>query len=181
MRRAIAFITTRYGIAGLIALIVLAVLIGAKIFGPATSHPPGPGSVAAAPVTSTDASEQGAPDDGLAASTSPSAPVVKPGRPGPLEVATSCANAWLAHGPGVTSDQWWKAVTRYTTGSLAAKLKGVDPQGVPASRITTAAQLADHGATWANVVIKVDSGALTLRMLSGTDGWQVDGIDWTRS
>jgi hypothetical protein len=180
MRRAIAFITTRYGVAGLIALIVLAVLIGAKVFGHGGGQSSRPGSVAAAPVDSASAS-QGVPDDGLVTSASPTPPIVKPGQPGPLDVATSCANAWLTHGPSVTSDQWWKAVTRYTTASLAAKLKGVDPQGVPASRIITGAQLADHGATWADVEIKVDSGVLSLRMLSGSSGWQVDGIDWTRS
>jgi hypothetical protein len=180
MRRAIAFITTRYGIAGLIALIVLAVLIGAQVFGHGSGHTSAPGSVAA-PATSAGSSASGMPDDGLAGSASPDAPVVRPGQPGPLEVATSCATAWLTHGPTVTPDAWWQAVTRYTTTSLAAKLKGVDPQGVPASRVVTAAQLSDHAAAWADVVIKVDSGILTLRTLSGASGWRVDGIDWTRS
>jgi hypothetical protein len=180
MRRAIAFITTRYGIAGLIALIVLAVLVGAKVFGH-SSPSPGAGTSAVGPPASTSTDTgQGAPDDGLT-SASPSAPVVRSGQPGPLQVATSCATAWLNHGTGVTADQWWKAVTRYTTAALAAKLRGADPQSVPANRIVTPAQLSDHGATWANVVIKMDSGTLTLRTLSGANGWQVDGIDWSRS
>lgn len=180
MRRAIAFITTRYGIAGLIALMVLVVLVGAKIFGHSSPSPGTGTSAVGLPASTATGTGQGAPDDGLT-SASPSAPVVRPGQPGPLQVATSCATAWLNHAPTVTSDQWWKAVTRYTTASLAAKLNGVDPQSVPANRIVSPAQLSDHGATWASVVIKMDSGTLTLRMLSGASGWQVDGIDWSRS
>lgn len=179
MRRAIALITTRYGVAGLIALIVLVVVVGAKIFGASSGQPADTGPLVAVPTTSASASQR-IPDDGDG-SASPTPPVVKPGQPGPVQVATDCATAWLNHPATITPDQWWQAVTRYTTASLAAKLKGADPQGVPASRIVSPAQLTQHGASWAYVAIQTESGTLTLRMLSGAKGWQVDGIDWTRS
>ncbi len=178
MRRALALLMNRYGIAGLLVVIVLFVVVIARLSGHDLA--PKPAANPPAEVTTTApsaASPTGspAPNDGLP----PTASRTVPNRAALLATANDCAKAWINH-KDVTADQWWQAVTRYTTDSLTKKLKGVDPAGVPADRIIGSSEIGSHGSTWAEVDIPVDSGILRLRMITTAPGWQVDGIDWRR-
>jgi hypothetical protein len=67
------------------------------------------------------------------------------------------------------------------TPTLARELSGVDPAGVPASRVTGKPSLIPLGATVADVLIPVDSGTLRLRLVVLEDRWLVDGVDWKRA
>lgn len=177
MRRAIAFITTRYGIAALLAIIVLAVVVVARLMGFGPSDHGGSGGPAGG---ATSAQQSGAPDDGLNGSPSPVNPVVKPGQPDPLTVANNFTTAWLAH-TGVTADAWWKSVTKYTTTDEANKLKGADPQSIAPTKMTGSPQLGDHSATLASVMVPLDVGHLDLQLNGTGPTWQVSGVDWSRA
>jgi hypothetical protein len=70
---------------------------------------------------------------------------------------------------------------KYMTDRLAGELTGVDPAGVPASRVTGKVTLIDHATTFVDASIPVDSGIVTLRLLATAGTWLVDGVDWTRT
>jgi hypothetical protein len=179
MRRVLAFVTSRYGLAGLVALLIIVIVVVGRVAGVVGGGPGHDGG--GAPVTGgTEAgvgsTESGAPNDGPTGARPTPSPVVPAGKPGPVAVATAFSTAYLAsNGPAKT---WRAALRRYATDKLAGELDTMDPATVPAQRRTGAAKLGDHGAHWAQVAVPCDSGTLTLRLLGDGDGWLVDGIDW---
>lgn len=176
MRRVLAFVTSRYGLAGLAALAVVVVVLVGRVLGFGGGDGDGGGPVSGGQA-SPGVEETGAPNDGPTGAPSKQDPVVKPGQAGPLSVATSFANAYVkSDGP---AKQWRAALTKYATPALAEKITTMDPMTVPASRLAGAASLGDHGAVWADVDVPADEGLLTLRLTSDGSGWRVDGIDWT--
>ncbi|BCJ26481.1 hypothetical protein [Actinocatenispora sera] len=179
MRRVLGFVTSRYGLAGLVALLIIVIVVVGRVAGVV-----GGGSGhddAAVPVTGgtqagAGTTESGAPNDGPTGAPPTPSPVVPAGKAGPVTVATSFSTAYLdSNGPAKT---WRAALRRYATDKLASELGTMDPATVPAQRRTGAAKLGDHGAHWAQVAVPCDSGTLTLRLLGDGDGWLVDGIDW---
>lgn len=177
MRPVLRLLGTRYGLALLLAVIVLAV-VGVtqavtggggpddRLLGPAVEVSRGTGPSAA--------------DDGLTTPESPAGPVTSPGAASPEKVATDFATAWLRH-QGVSAEQWRTGLTRYATPALLEKLKGADPAGVPAQRITGAVTLQPHDPAFVEALIPVDSGRLRLRLLATAGRWLVDGVDWERA
>jgi hypothetical protein len=57
----------------------------------------------------------------------------------------------------------------------------VDPQNVPANRVTGEAKLIPQATAIAEVEIPLDAGTLRLRLVGPDGRWHVDGIDWSRS
>jgi len=175
MRQVLRLLGNRFGVALGIVVVVAAVVAVARVAGAPPPAPP-PAGTAAAPSTALSAE----PDDGQDSPEPAISPSTSPGTAAPLAVAASFTTAWLHH-TGVDPAQWLAGMRPYCTDSLAAELTGVDPAGVPASRTAGPAQLVPQDATFAQVVVPLDSGTLTLRLLATAGRWLVDGVDWQRS
>lgn len=196
MRSVLRFVTTRYGVAGLLALVILVVVGVARLFG--TEGGSGPVLPAAPPSLETPVSaepDDGEPDEGTEGFTLPS------DAPDPLPTATAFATAWV--NANVSAEEWLAGLEPYATEELIAQLSGVDPVSVPASRLTGPAELSGAGTGeapidadgsdenasaaptylgWAEAIIPLDNGILRLGLVLQTDAvWLVDSIDWERS
>jgi hypothetical protein len=179
MRRVIAFVTSRYGLAGLAALAVILIVTVGRLMGlGGGDNGSGNGAIVGTGQgdTATSSTASPVPNDAPTAAPTKPDPVVKPGEDGPMVVAREFADAYL-DSTGKPS-AWRAALTKYATAKLAGEIKTMDPATVPAERITGALKLGDHGATWAEIDVPTDSGTLIFRLLSGAKAWQVDGIDW---
>src|SRR5581483_8141073 len=119
-------------------------------------------------------------DDGVQAPESPPGPSTSPGAAAPQTLATRFLAAWLKH-TNVTPDAWYAGMKKYMTDNLAGELTGVDPAGVPASRVTGPVTLIDHDTDLVEASVPVDSGVVTLRLVATGGRWLVDGVDWTRA
>lgn len=175
MRRVLAFVTSRYGLAGLAALAVIVVVLVGRLLGLGGGGGSGDGPIAGGPAD-VDTPASGLPNDAPTAAPSPVDPVVKPGQPGPLAVAKDFCSAYLD--AGGKPDAWRASLTPYATDRLAGQIGTMDPATVPAHRRTGPPKLADHGAVWADVELPTDRGTLTYRLVSSSGTWRVDGIDW---
>jgi hypothetical protein len=178
MRTALRLLTGRYGIALALLVIVVAIAGGARLVsGPGSGGGLVAGPAAEPPHSSIDPT---AGDDSVPTPESPAPPVTSPGAPPPDQVATDFMRAWLRH-DGVGAEQWRAGLTRYATAGLLDKLKGVDPAGVPAQRMTGPVSVHSRGATFVEAVVPVDSGSVRLRLLASAGRWLVDGVDWERA
>lgn len=177
MRPVLRLLGTRYGIALVLALLVLGVVgITRAVAGPYRATTLGP---AVEPSTSSSV-DPTAGNDSVLTPDSPASPVTSPGAAEPATVATEFVQAWLNH-TGVTAEQWRAGFARYATSALRNKLKDTDPAGVPAQRITGQAVVQDQAARFMEVSLPVDSGTVLLRLISTDGRWLVDGVDWERS
>jgi hypothetical protein len=87
--------------------------------------------------------------------------------------------AWLSR--SLSPEAWHAGVAKLSTATLAKSLVGVDPLSVPATRVTAPPTFPVLTATFAQAVIEVDSGTVTLSLLKNGAEWLVDGIDWARA
>lgn len=177
MRTVLRLLGTRYGAAvALVVLIALVVGVG-KLVGGARPDQPSPGSGTVLDSPSANSSQLG--DDGVGEPPSPPPPSTSPGAADPSTVAMDFTRLWLHH-DGVTADQWLAALRPYATKALQDRLSGVDPLTVPASKVAGAATATDRSQSYVDVVIPLDSGALTLGLTSANGRWLVDSVDWQR-
>jgi hypothetical protein len=177
MRQILRLLGTRYGIALVLAVLVLGVVgimraVGgsyrATTFGPAV-EPSRSSSI-----------DPTAGDDSLLTPDSPAPPSTSPGASEPTAVATDFIQAWLHHAD-VTPEQWRGGFAKYATSALRDKLKDTDPAVVPAQRMTGPAVVQNRAAQFVEVTLPVDSGTVRLRLLSTNGRWLVDGVDWERA
>ncbi|MGC9670325.1 hypothetical protein ACNTMW_27750 [Planosporangium sp. 12N6] len=174
MRPILRLLGTRYGIALILALLVLAVV--GIMRGVAGSYRQTWGTAVESPRSSIDPT---AGNDSLLTPESPAPPVTSPGAPEPAAVATEFVHAWLAH-EGVTAEQWRAGFARYATPALRDKLKDTDPARVPAQRATGPVVLQNRAPTFVEASVPLDSGTVRLRLLATNGRWLVDGVDWGR-
>jgi hypothetical protein len=167
---------SRWGVGLIIVVIVFAVVGLGRIFAGSTSHDPVGAASSPEPVVSVDPSD----DDGVLSSEAPPAPVTSPGRAQPEAVAYAFASAWVDH-KNVSPKAWHDGLVPNATKHLSDQLTGVDPAGVPASRVLGRPGLVPVNSTLVNAVVNVDSGKLTLRLVSPDGHWLVDGVDWDGS
>jgi hypothetical protein len=167
--------STRYGLALLIAIVVLGIVGAARLVaGPAAAQRgPSADGLPAATVNPT------AGDDGEFSAPPTPQVVISPGTAPPDRVAAAFAAAWLDH-RGVTAQQWLARLKPHATPHLVDELTGVDPAGVPAERATGPVDLVPRGERLIDAAIPVDSGTLRLRLVATDGRWYVDGIDWDR-
>jgi hypothetical protein len=178
MRPVLRLLGTRYGMAVLLAVLVLAVV--GVVRGVAGSYHPTTYGPAVEPLTSSSSIDPTAGDDSVLTPESPARPVTSPGAAEPGTVATDFLKAWLTH-DGVPAEQWRASFAKYATPALRDKLKGTDPAGVPAERMTGPVATQDRGASYVDAAIPVDSGTVRLRLLATNGRWLVDGVDWERA
>jgi hypothetical protein len=177
MRTVLRLLGTRYGAAvALIVLIAIVVGVGKLVGGSRPDQAPlGSGTV----LDSASPSSSQLGDDGVGEPPSAPAPSTSPGAAVPETVAMDFTQRWLHH-DGVTADQWLAALRPYATKALQDRLSGVDPLTVPANTVAGAATTTDRSESYVDVVIPLDSGALTLGVTSAEGRWLVDSVDWQR-
>ncbi|WP_203827259.1 hypothetical protein [Actinoplanes palleronii] len=168
-----AVFRSRWGVALVLAVIVLAVVGVGRLFSDGKSGSPTVGLGSPAPAISINPSD----DDSVVSSEPPPTPKTVPGRAQPDAVAYAFASAWVSH-TGVTSKKWVDRLLPNATTDLADELRGVDPAGVPASRVIGRPVIDAVNDTMVNAVITMDSGKLSLRLVAPDGHWLVDGIDW---
>ncbi|PRY28906.1 hypothetical protein [Pseudosporangium ferrugineum] len=167
---------SRWGVALVIAVLVLAVVGVGRIFSDG-----GNGSrqlldpVSPAPTVSVDPSHD---DDGVIVDDDPPpSPKVKPGTASPEAVAYAFASAWVDH-KNVSAKVWHDGILPNSTKDLADELNGVDPADVPADRVVGRPAIVPVGDGLVNAVVTVDSGKVTLQLVAPDGKWLVDGVDW---
>jgi hypothetical protein len=177
MRPVLRLLGTRYGMALVLAVVVLGIVGVTR--GLAGSYHQTLGATVE-PSRSNVNVDPTAGNDSVLTPESPAPPVTSPGAPEPATVAAEFTRAWLAH-DGVTAEQWRAGFAKFATRALRDKLKDTDPAGVPAQRITGDVVLQSHSASFVEASIPVDSGTVRLRLLATNGRWLVDGVDWGRA
>ena len=165
---------SRWGIALVIAVLVLFVVGAARLFAGGPSQPPLLDAPDPVPVLSVDPKD----DDSVIPEPTPTIRT-SPGTAAPEAVAYAFASAWVHH--RVSTDTWYDALLPHATENLADTLQGVDPDTVPADRITGRPALTPMGDGLVEAVVPADTGELRLRLVAPDGHWLVDGIDWTAS
>ena len=164
---------SRWGVAVVLCLIVLAIVGLARLFSDSDGGRPSLGTGSPAPAVSADPSE----DDSIIDTAPPPSPSTSPGRAQPEAVAYAFASAWADH-KSVTPKTWRDQLLPNSTRKLADELEGVDPAGVPADRVIGRPSLVPVSETVVNALVTMDSGKLSLRLVAPDGHWLVDGIDW---
>jgi hypothetical protein len=175
MRPVLRLLGTRYGIAVVLALLVLGVV--GVVRGAAGTNRQTLGSAVEPSLNSSIDPTAG--DDSVLTPESPAPPFTSPGAPEPVSVAMEFIQAWLNH-TGVTPEQWRSGFAKYATSALRDKLKDTDPAGVPALKLTGSITVQNRAAQFVEATAPVDSGTVRLRLLATNGRWLVDGVDWER-
>ncbi|GAA3344362.1 hypothetical protein GCM10020358_47300 [Amorphoplanes nipponensis] len=166
---------SRWGVALVIAVLVLAIVGVGRIFSDGSTASPLTERVSTGPTATVDPSHD---DDGVIVNDEPPPePTTSPGSAEPEAVAYAFAAAWVDH-KNVSAKTWHNGLVPNATEDLADELNGVDPADVPADRVLGRPQLVPIGDGLVNAVVTVDSGKLTLRMVAPQGRWLVDGVDW---
>ncbi len=183
MRTLLRWVSTRYGVVGILVLGVVVTVGVARLAGGEADRP---GS--AAPGADPYANVSMGPDDGVyyGTTTDPNAPPpeqrpkVPAGLSDPRPVAHRFAIAWADH-DGVAPKTWRDRLARYSSRSLTERLAGTDPAAVPTDDITGEPRLVSvTGRARASVTIEARGGLLVLGLVHIDHRWAVDSIDWRR-
>jgi hypothetical protein len=167
---------SRWGVAIVLAVLVLAIVGIGRLFSGSGSNDPVVGSQSPTPSISVNPDD----DDSVTSAEPPPSPTTGAGKAQPEQVAYAFAAAWADH-ENVTAEAWHDRLVPNATKDLSDQLADTDPADVPASRVVGRPQLVPVGEGLVNAVIKVDSGKLTLRLVAPEGQWLVDGIDWDDS
>ncbi|GAA2613950.1 hypothetical protein GCM10010399_51060 [Dactylosporangium fulvum] len=178
MRTVLRLLGTRYGIALVLVVIVLAVVgFGRTIFDSRTDGPPndalGP---TVAPVETTPDPFSSVGDDSVDDEPGSVAPSLSKDAPDATTVATRFANAWLRK-PGQSGDQWRAGLKPHASAELMTELAETDPNDVPASAITGPVAMENFGQD-VTARFPADGGTIVLELQIVNGRWQVTGLDW---
>jgi hypothetical protein len=169
---------SRWGVALVIAVLVLAIVGIGRIFSDGTAAAPITDRVSTGPTASIDPSHD---DDGVIVDDDPPpSPTTSPGSAEPEAVAYAFAAAWVDH-KNVSAKAWHNGLVPNATKDLADELNGVDPADVPADKVAGRPTLVPIGDGLVNAVVTVDSGKLTLQLVAPDGRWLVDDVDWESS
>jgi hypothetical protein len=177
MRTVLRLLGTRYGIALVLVVVVLAVVgLGRTVLntegGQSANDALGP-TVAPVPRSADPNSSHG--DDGFDESAD-AAPSLSKGAADVSTVATRFAKAWLRK-PGLTGEQWRAGLKPDASAELMAEIAETDPADVPAAAITGAVQLQSAGAVTV-AKIPAEGGTIVLQLQVADGRWQVTSLDW---
>jgi len=164
---------SRWGVAIVLGVIVLAIVGVGRLFADGDDSRPSLSVASPGPTVSADPKQ----DDSIIDTAPPPSPSTRPGRAQPEAVAYAFASAWADH-QSVTPKAWRAQLLPNSTTKLADLLAGVDPAGVPAERVIGRPSLIPVSKTVVNAVVTMDTGKLSLRLISPDGHWRVDGIDW---
>jgi hypothetical protein len=166
---------SRWGVALVIAVLVLAIVGTGRIFSDGNGAAPITDRVSPAPTATIDPSHD---DDGVIADDEPPpSPTTSPGSAEPEAVAYAFAAAWVDH-KNVSAKTWHNGLVPNATKDLTDELDGVDPADVPADKVVGRPELVPIGDGLVNAVVTVDTGKLTLQLVAPDGRWLVDDVDW---
>ena len=94
-----------------------------------------------------------------------------------VEVAARWAAAWVRPRPGTTPQQWLDGLRRTTTDEYLGVLSGVDPDNIPATRVTGEPRPVRVAARSVQVEVPTDKLKLIVLVVRTEDGWRVAGYD----
>lgn len=180
MRRALEFLVTRVlrsriGVALVIAALIFGVIGAARLVSGPVDPTLGLSNRPREPISTVDP-EAGA--DGLLSSPAAATPRTRPGELTPEQAATRFTTAWLTPGSGAAD--WQARLRPLSTAALTEKLTGVDPERVPARRITGQVTLRPRTESFVEALIPLDNGRLRLELVPQDGQWLVDVVDWER-
>jgi hypothetical protein len=178
MRTVLRLLGTRYGLALIAAVLVLAVV--GVVRGFAGSYRDTGMAPAINPSRTEVAPDPSVTNEGVVTPEPVPQPSTSRGAPAPEVVAADFLGAWLRH-DGVTPQQWQAGFARYATPALRTKFKETDPAGVPAQRTTGPVVLQTRAESFVEAIVPVDSGTVRLRLIATNGRWLVDGVDWERA
>lgn len=163
---------SRWGVALVIAILVLAIVGVGRVFSDGTGRTPltAPSPEPALSVNPDD-------EDSVISPGPPPSPKTSPGTAQPEAVAYTFASAWVNH-DGVSAKSWHDKLVPNATKDLSEQLSETDPADVPASRVIGRPELIPLGEGLVDAVVQVDSGKITLRLVAPDGRWLVDGVDW---
>ncbi|GEL19996.1 hypothetical protein [Pseudonocardia asaccharolytica] len=94
-----------------------------------------------------------------------------------LQTAASWAAAWVDHPEGTTSQQWLARLRPFTTDEYLGVLSGVDPDNVPATRVTGPPAPVRVAPSSVQVNVPTDALTLVVLVVDTGSGWRVAGYD----
>lgn len=94
-----------------------------------------------------------------------------------LDVVTHWSAAWVRPPAGTTTAQWLAGLAPYTTPEYLGVLYGIDPQNVPATRVTGAARAVRVSPRSVRVQMPTDALTLLVTVVDTDSGWLVSGYD----
>jgi hypothetical protein len=180
MRTVLRLLSTRYGIALILVVIVLAVVGVGRTFleegtGPSANDAFGP-TVAPVATSADPLSSLG--DDGVDGGDDLEsvAPALSKGAADVSTVATRFAKAWLRK-PGITGAQWRAGLNADASADLMSELADTDPSDVPTATITGPLALTNMGQD-ATAKFPAEGGTIVLELQVIGGRWQVTSLDW---
>jgi hypothetical protein len=115
---------------------------------------------------------------GPGSSTSASSPLPLSAAPQEaLDAAERWTRAWVRPAAGTSTRQWLDGLRPLTTEEYMGVLSGIDPENIPASRVTgepSAVQVAERKV---QVEVPTDEVTLLVRVVDTESGWRVAGHD----
>lgn len=167
---------SRWGVAFVLAILILAVIGIGRLFAGDGADAPVVGAGSPAPTLSVNPKDE----DSVISPGPPPKPTTSPGTAQPEPVAYAFAAAWADH-QGVSAKAWHNRLVPNSTQDLSDLLADTDPADVPASRVVGRPELVPVGDGLVDAVVTVDSGKLTLRLVAPEGRWLVDSVDWADS
>jgi hypothetical protein len=165
---------SRWGVALMLAIIVLAVVGIGRVFSDGSGSTRAPvGASSPKPALSVDPHDE----DSVISPEPPPKPSTSPGTAKPEAVAYAFAGAWVDHRK-VSAKAWRERLVPNSTKELSADLVDTDPADVPADRVNGQPKLVPVGDNLLDAIIETDSGRLTLRLVAPEGRWLVSAVDW---
>ncbi|HEX6873718.1 MAG TPA: hypothetical protein VF163_21675 [Micromonosporaceae bacterium] len=95
-----------------------------------------------------------------------------------VAAAKAFTTAWLRR--DLDAEAWLAGLSDHATESLLDTLAGVDPSGVPATRMLAQPSVIRRTSLFAEVSVRIDTGTLRLALIKEGNRWLVNGVDWDR-
>lgn len=169
------------GTAIAVAILVLAIgLVVPQVLGPKQVQKPTPAGIAAESTSATTRGGTSATSSGPM-STRLTAPLVQPTSAAPnpdaLNVAKQWALAWVNHPAGITNAQWLDGLRPYTTEEFLPQMSTVDPNNIPASRVTGEPTATQSFTSSVQALVPTDGPKLSITVAQTPAGWRVTEYD----
>jgi hypothetical protein len=94
-----------------------------------------------------------------------------------VEVAARWAAAWVRPRQGTTPQEWLDGLRNTTTDEYLGVLSGVDPDNIPATRVTGEPRPVRVAPRSVQVEVPTDTLKLVVLVVRTEDGWRVAGYD----
>lgn len=165
---------------GVAVLVIALGLVIPQVLGHKQNPRPTPVGIAD-PASSASATGSRQSDSSGPVSTRLTAPLVQPTSAAPnpdaLNVAKLWAQAWVTHPAGITNAQWLNGLRPYTTDEFLPQMSSVDPNNIPASRLTGEPTATESFTSSVKALVPTDGPKLSITVARTPVGWRVTEYD----